>query len=184
MSSPTTTSPYGPVPGQRIGQEESRGRPFYPGDNAQDLSTVDWKSRYDELKRQRNWDPQKQFWGLPRLGDRYHVLEPFFKFEGTPKHMQTFDKIWWPTIGGTAGFLVTLYYLSNGPHKRPPLASLPVYVGMTALGIGFGWLALKRSEKMARDRDAVLIHYGLLHENELPTIGMYCDDRISPATDH
>jgi len=147
-----------------------RTRPFYPGDNAVPMNEVDWKSRYQELTTTRNWDPEKDFVGIKRLGKSYSPLDPFFKFDGVPEDNKTFDKLWYPFYG-FVGF--TGAYIAASYWSRRPLFSglLPALVS-GCLGIGVGALAYRNQQSRARDRDAVMIHYLLLHEQDFPKIGI------------
>ena len=156
---------------EKIGSEPVRGRAFYPNDNAQDLGSVDWKSRYNELKNRKDWDPEWDFIGLKRLGDRYHPLDVFFKFEGTPAHMQTFDHVWLPFIGTIAGGISSI--VANFWSRRPLVSALPIHVAVAAIGCGVGIYARRNQIRRGRERDAVLIHYLLLHENDFPKIGLF-----------
>lgn len=156
--------PIGP-----IGSEPERGRAFYPNDNAQELNSVDWKARYQELKNRKDWDPERDFIGLKRLGDRYHPIDPFFKFEGTPDHMLTFDNVWIPFIGLCFGTISSI--TANFWSRRPLVSALPIHVGVGLLGLGAGLYARANQRRRARERDAVLIHYLLLHEKDFPIIG-------------
>ena len=149
--------------------EPERTRPFWPRDNPVPLDSVDWKSRYNELKNDRNWDAEKQFVGLKRLGDSYHPLEPFFKFDGIAPENQLFDKVWFSMMGGIGGFVIGFAY--NAHHRRPFFSALPSTLGYTALGLGLAWFAWNNSRRRAAERDAVLIHYMILHEKEFPRIG-------------
>ena len=153
-----------------IGKEPARGREFYPNDNAQDLGSVDWKSRYNELKNRKDWDPETQFIGLKRLGDRYHPLDVFFKFDGVAKESQAFDNLWIPGFTTVVGFVSSV--VSNFWSARPLVSSFPRHLGFGLLGLGVGLYARHNQQTRAAQRDAVLIHYLLLHENEFPMIGM------------
>jgi hypothetical protein len=155
----------------KIGSEPERTRPFYPNDNPSPLADVDWKTRYNELKNRKDWDDEKDFVGLKRLGDRYHPLDPFFKFEGVPKGNETFDRIWWPFCGGAGGLAIGA--TSTWFARRPFWSSVLPTAAVTLIGMGLGLYSGHNTRRRARERDAVLIHYMLLHEKEFPLIGRH-----------
>ena len=156
--------------GDLIGEESVRTVDFNPGDHPIDLSSVDWKTRYNELKNRRDWDPNKQFVGMQRLGDSYHPLDPFFKFEGVPKEQLLLDRILIPTVVSVLGLGVGAY--ANYTNRRPFFSSIITTLLTGVLFGGAAELSWRTSRKRAAERDAVLIHYMILHENQLPIIGM------------
>jgi hypothetical protein len=149
--------------------ESERTRPFYPGDNETPLESVDWKSRYEELKNRKDWDEKRDFVGIKRLGDRYHPIDPFFKFVDIPEENKKMDKYWEPTVCGTIFFLA--YIGGNYLGKRPLFSSLFPGALFGLVGVGVGHASYRIRQSRARDRDAVLMHYMLLHEKEFPLIG-------------
>ncbi|CAG2109234.1 unnamed protein product [Medioppia subpectinata] len=152
----------------KIGEEAERTRPFFPKDNAIPLNSIDWKSRYNELKNRKDWDDKKDFVGLKRLGNSYHPLDPFFKFEGVPNGNDTLDRIWWPSVCGFMGIAISAGY--NWHSRRPFVSALLPTLVSGAVGVGVACLMNKYNGRRAQERDAVLIHYLLLHEHEFPRI--------------
>lgn len=151
--------------------DSERTRPFYPGDNPIPLADIDWKSRYDELKNRKDWDEKRDFVGMKRLGSSYHLIDPFFKFESAPEENKKFDKYWYPFfigIGFTGAYITANYWA-----RRPIFGGLVPALFCGALGVGVGLTGYHINQVRSRDRDAVLMHYMLLHEHELPTIGIY-----------
>ena len=141
--------------------------PFEPGDNPTPLDSVDWKTRYNELS-QKDWDP-KDFVGMKRLGHSYHPVEPFFKFEGISYENNTYDRMMFPTVGCALGTLTGAF--TNWWSRRPFWSSILPTIALGAVGYGIGVFAWNNSRRRARERDAVLIHYMILHEKEFPRIG-------------
>ncbi|CAG2168229.1 unnamed protein product, partial [Oppiella nova] len=93
---------------------------------------------------------------------------PFFKFEGVPKGNETFDRIWWPFCGGAAGLAIGA--TSTWFARRPFWSSVLPTAAVTLIGMGLGLYSGHNTRRRARERDAVLIHYMLLHEKEFPLI--------------
>jgi hypothetical protein len=86
-----------------------------------------------------------------------------------PEENKKMDKYWDPTVCGTVFFLS--YIAGNYLGKRPVFASLfPGFI-FGLFGVGVGMASYRIRQSRARDRDAVLIHYMLLHEKEFPLIG-------------
>ncbi|XP_054163582.1 uncharacterized protein LOC128961372 [Oppia nitens] len=159
-----------PTVDDRIGTESERGRDFYPQDTTgQSLESVDWKSRYQELRDGRSeWDTPEKFCGMKRLGDSYHPVEAFFKITGLPSDHHKFDRVWYPLVASVIGFGGAVY--TNVQKQRPFWSAIPRTVAAVGLFYAIGEYLWRSSRRRARERDAVLVHYLLVHEQDFPRI--------------
>jgi len=148
--------------------DQERTRPFYPKDNAIPLDEIDWKSRYEYYKNKRDWDPVRDFVGIKRLGSSYHFLDPFFKFDGIPHDMKQFDRYFYPLVVGSSCLVFGV--MQNYMSRRPLYGSLVSALAWTAVGVGIGFYAYHNQQTRAKERDAVMVHYMLLHEHDFPKI--------------
>jgi len=131
------------------------------------LGSIDWKKRFDELSA-KDWDPKTQFTGISRLGDEYHPIEPFFKFNPYDPVTRWSDHVWYPFFVGSA--FAFSHIVSNGLTRKPLLSRFPITVGLTILGAITGELVWRNMRMKAEDRDSVLVHYMLLHEDDFEKI--------------
>ena len=130
-------------------------------------NVIDWRKKYDEYAKV-TWDPEKQPTGVSRLGDSYHPLEAYFKFNNyneSKDRYTYYNYIFWGAALGAMGSMV-----SNHLTKRSSFAAFPVTIAAAVAAGGFSHLVYKMLKKRSVDRDIVCTHYMLLHEDRFPQI--------------
>jgi len=115
-----------------------------------------------------DWDPVKQFTGFSRLADRYHCIEPYYKFDPTPPEDVLWSKHWWQGI--MAGFVMGGKTVENIVRKKPWYAQIYMTLGYGAImwyGIGYYYMW---SRSIGTKGEAVIKHYIELHPEDFPII--------------
>lgn len=131
------------------------------------MAEFDWRARLEELSKQ-DWDPETQFVGIRRLGDSYHPVEPFLKFNAPTEDKVKADRVFYPVYGISAGLYSHL--IAQRWARKPAYSQLPKLVLMCAFGCAFGEYFYKSQQTRLANKDAHLIHYILLHEEDFPRI--------------
>jgi len=105
-------------------------------------------------------------YGLGRLGNVYHPLDPFRKFPPPPPNH--WGRILYIGMGALGSFALSL--TANRVAKRPKFASVYALAFFTIAGGYVGEFAWKRSRYNAAVRDAHYQRYIELHPEDFPPI--------------
>ncbi|KAI1287434.1 hypothetical protein HDE_10085 [Halotydeus destructor] len=111
-------------------------------------------------------DPKKAHYGIARLGERYHPLDVYDKFDRPPPKFGVY--LLFPVFGaalaciGVAG--------QNYYTKKPVISQLWKYAVFCGLGAYFGHSVFNYNAKVANRNDAIYRHYLETHYDDFPVV--------------
>lgn len=112
-------------------------------------------------------DPKKAHYNVAKLGDKYHILDVFNKYE--PDKFRLSSYLFNPFYASTLFFMSIVVF--NWRGKRPMWAQPWKHV--LAIGGGFvvGDFIWKWNKSVAERKDSILKHYAELHPDDFPIVG-------------
>jgi len=127
-------------------------------------------ARIDELKEMRaRMDPEKQFFGLKRLGSSYSIVEPYAFFDGPTEHQRVFNRV---VIWGGAFLVCHAAGVLWAKSLTKATWTTGIIRGMMAWPfVGFGAESVgKYITDRRKKKQEIYFHYALMHEDQFPRI--------------